>query len=93
LGAGDKGLVHLPPGRLDLGPASPWQPLKLCTRNSWKKKKAGPDGPAKTSHTSLIAILPYFFCACWILAQASFRVTVRLKTGAPGTLSWLSTQK
>ena len=43
---------------------------------------------------SAVAIFPYFFfTACWSLAQGSFRVTVRLKTGAPGRLSFWSTQK
>jgi hypothetical protein len=37
--------------------------------------------------------LSYFFWACWSLAQASLRVTVRLKTGAPGALSFTSAQK
>ena len=67
--------------------------LSLGRPGSRQQGKLGQTALPDSLH-SAVAIFPYFFfTACWSLAQGSFRVTVRLKTGAPGRLSLPSTQK
>ena len=55
--------------------------------------RKGTRKPGGNDLKARVAAAAYFFCACWSFTQGSFRVTVRLKTGAPGALSLASTQK
>jgi|GEM_PF-3213910 len=66
----------------------PWHRLESLCYQFKELFEEGAWKPGENDLKASFAAIPYFFCACWSLAQGSFRVTVRLKTGAPGALSF-----